>query len=250
MQRKIFFIGLIAAILCSGVAHSQDKITIRSSSYTIDSTYDGAIDKQAEALINRYKPTVNERVSEKVGTSAQAMTATMPESLLTNLACNIIWEKGSEILKEPADLSLLNFGGFRASLPEGEVLLGDIYEIFPFDNTLQIAFIKGKYLRQLFTMFAAGQMHPMSHVVLTIQNKELKEVLIGGVPLDDEKIYKLVTIDYLIFGGDKMEVLTKSERYVYTSLLLRDVITEYFINKKRQGVSVDATLDGRVKIIE
>ena len=249
MQEKIF-IGLIIAFLCSITAYSQSKITIHSSYYTVDSTYDGAIDKQAEALLNKYKPTVDERVSEKVGTSAQPMTATMPESLLTNLACNIIWEKGSEILQEPADLSLLNIGGFRASLPEGEVLLGDLFDIFPFDNTLQIAFIKGKYLRQLFTMFAAGQMQPMSHVILTVQNKELKEALIGGVPLDDEKIYKLVTIDYLIFGGDKMEALKKSERYIYTSLLLRDVVTEYFINKERQGVPVDATLDGRVKIIE
>lgn len=174
----------------------------------------------------------------------------MPESLLTNLACDIILKKGNEILNEPADLSLLNVGGFRAELPEGDVSLGDIYTIFSFNNTIRIAFIKGKYLRQLFTMFAEEQMQPMSNVVLTIQNNQLKETLIGGKPLEDEKIYKLVTIDYLILGGDKMEALTKAERYIITPFLLRNVITEYFIEQYQHGLQVNSAIDGRVIIIE
>jgi len=178
------------------------------------------------------------------------MDAVMPESLLTNLACDIIMKKGSEILKEPADLSLLNIGGFRASLPEGTVSLGDMYNIFPFDNTLQIAFIKGIYLRQLFTMFAEKQMQPMSNVVLTIQNRQLREALIGGQPLDDEKIYKVVTLDYLLLGNDEMEALTKFERYIYTTLSLRDVVSEYFTEKYSNGLAVDAAMDGRVIVIE
>ena len=252
MQSKIFSFVFIIVTLCGNAAYSQDRITIQSSYYTVDSTYDVAPNRQAENLLNKYKPIVDERIAKRIGTSAKKMTASLsiPENLLTNLTCDIIFEKGSEILNEPADLSLLNIGGFRASLPEGDVLLGDMYNIFPFDNTLQIAFIKGKYLRQLFTMFAAGQMQPMSHVVLTVQNRQLKEALIGGEPLDDEKTYKLVTIDYLILGGDKMGTLTKSERYIYTSFMLRDVVAEYFIEKERHGLAVDATIDGRVIIIE
>ena len=252
MQKGKFLIVFIVALLYSVTLYSQDRIVIQSSYYTVDSAYDVAPNRQAENLLNKYKPIVDERIAKKIGTSAQKMTASlsMPENLLANLTCDIIFEKGNEILNEPADLSLLNVGGFRTSLPEGDVLLGDIYNIFPFDNTLQIAFIKGEYLRELFTMFAAGQMQAMSNVVLTIQNRQLKEALIGGEPLDDEKTYKLVTIDYLILGGDKMEALTKSERYIFTSLMLRDVVAEYFIEKERHGLAVDAAIDGRVIIIE
>jgi len=250
MLKKKFTIIFIATFLCCIAAFSQDKITIQSSYYVVDSTYDVNPSKKAEKLIGKYKPIIDERVSKKVGESAQAMKATMQESLLTNFACDVILKKGSEILNEPADLSLLNIGGFRAVLPQGDVLLGDLFNIFPFDNTIQIAFIKGIYLRQLFTMFVAKQMQPMSNVVLKIQNKQLKEVLIGGQPLEDEKVYKLVTIDYLILGGDDMTALTQAERYISTSLQLRDVITEYIADKYRQGLQVDATIEERVIFIE
>jgi hypothetical protein len=68
--------------------------------------------------------------------------------------------------------------------------------------------------------------------------------------LEDEKIYKLVTIDYLILGGDGMDVLTNAEHYTYTSLSLREIMTEYFTEKYRQGLQVDAVIDGRVIIME
>jgi 2',3'-cyclic-nucleotide 2'-phosphodiesterase (5'-nucleotidase family) len=250
MQKKSFILIYGIMFLCSVVVYAQDRIVIQSSYYVVDSSYDINPDRQALELLGRYKPIVDERVSKKVGESAQAMAASMPESLLTNLACDVILKKGSEILEEPVDMSLLNIGGFRAVLPKGTVLLGDLYNIFPFDNTIQIACIKGRYLRQLFTMFVEKQMQPMSNVVLTIQNKQLQEALIGGQPLEDEKVYKLITIDYLILGGDDMTALTKAERYISTSFQLRDVVMEYIAEKYRHGLQVDATIDGHVIIIE
>ena len=47
------------------------------------------------------------------------------------------------------DLVILNRGGIRSTLPKGDVTIGKIYEIYPFDNELVIAELKGYELKNI-----------------------------------------------------------------------------------------------------
>jgi 5'-nucleotidase len=77
------------------------------------------------------------------------VTATMPddfthESALGNLLADLVREG-----VEGADVGLMNGGGIRAPLPEGEVTYGEMYRVFPFDNRFAKVRLTGAELRAL-----------------------------------------------------------------------------------------------------
>lgn len=243
MTKKTVLLILFCAFL---VAVRGQEIAIKTGYYTIDERYDAPLSGAVKTVIERYKPEVGQRTAKVIGESATAMEAKMPESLLTNFSTDVLLEKGSEVLGEAADLSILNIGGIRAAMPQDEVTLGALFEIYPFDNTVEILYLKGAYLKELFDFFAEKEMQPMANVVLKVRGNKIEEALIGGTPLDETKIYKVVTLNYLRKGGDGMGVLDNAEKVVNTRRQLRDMIGDYISDRYNRGEKIDATLDNRV----
>ena len=65
-----------------------------------------------------------------------------PESLLSNLIADVLREAAVEVLGKPADMGLINIGGIRNSLTEGDITTENIYEILPFENSLCVLTMK------------------------------------------------------------------------------------------------------------
>lgn len=66
-----------------------------------------------------------------------------PESLLSNLVADVLKGAATQVLGKPADMGLMNMGGLRNILSEGEITCGNIYEILPFENSLCVVTLKG-----------------------------------------------------------------------------------------------------------
>ena len=112
-------------------------------------------DEAAVAIVQSYKAKVDSVMSPVIGRSKMEMDVDRPESLLSNFVADVLLRAGSNYIGHPVDFAVINVGGLRTSLPEGDVTYGDVYEILPFQNTLCILEMKGEAVQALFRQMAA-----------------------------------------------------------------------------------------------
>jgi 2',3'-cyclic-nucleotide 2'-phosphodiesterase (5'-nucleotidase family) len=108
--------------------------------------------------------------------------------------------------------------------------------------------MKGSDLKTMFNYVASNKGLPVnSGVRLVISNKKVKSVTINGKEIENNKTYKVATIDYLVELG----------RYGFENAtgrsdapeIIRDYFVEYFRHlAKQNGGKITAKTDGRVTL--
>ena len=107
----------------------------------------------------------------------------------------------------------------RADLPKGEVRKRDIMSIFPFGNTLRVAEVKGSAIRAMlehsveYYPASFGGFLDVSGLTFSYDPSQpggsrVKEILIGGQPLDENKTYTIALAEFQTLGGDDYTMLT------------------------------------------
>jgi len=112
-----------------------------------------------------------------------------------------------------ADIAITNGGGIRASIPVGEITVGDVITVLPFGNIIVTKDLTGAAI--LAALEHGTSSYPESlgafpHVAgltfeintLNPEGSRVQNVLVAGVPLDLEGIYTVATNDFLAAGGD------------------------------------------------
>ena len=152
-MKKLFPLFL-AMLLCSYGSRGQNFERLEWSRVRMDSTWNTPEGRAAE-IIGKYRPTIDSLMIP-IGRTAEEMESYAPESPLSNLAADIMFEFASDYLKKSTgerdaevDMAMTNFGGIRASLPGGDVTAYDVMSIFPFDNKIVILDLEGRYVREL-----------------------------------------------------------------------------------------------------
>lgn len=254
MKRQVtkLFLGVaLSGLLALGSCHSSYKLTkVDGEMIPIDSVWDKHPDARAVALLTPYKAKIDSMMYRVMGVSEMTMEKGHPESLLSNLVADVIRESAVQVLGKPADMGLVNVGGLRNTLSEGEITCGAIYEILPFENSLCVVTLKGASLRELFGNIAAKRGNGVSGVQLDITSDgKLIGGTIGGVPIEDEKLYTVVTIDYLADGNDGMEALIQATTRVCPErATLRQIFMDYVDRQTAAGKKITSHLDGRVTV--
>lgn len=258
----IFLIALfaIAAIMPDGATASTPRgrkkrnkeIRIEWSETKIDSTWNPSAENAASLIIKRYKPSVDS-LDMVVGHTKKELRKSAPESPLSNFTADIVFKISDSYLQSKqlghVDMALTNFGGIRTDIKKGAVTVSDIFSVYPFDNKLVVIDIRGKYIKEIVEMFIENnRMEVLSGVRLIIHKDKSYDLTIGGQPVEDEKIYKLATIDFMLNGGDKVYALQKCENVIETNIVMRDAVIRYFKEKEAAGELVDSDCDGRVVI--
>ena len=145
------------------------------------------------------------------------------------------------------DFAITNFGGIRVPLPEGDITLEDISSMFPFQNYVCYAKMNGSSLVKLFEQLAGTKaFQATSGATIRVKNHQLVSALIGGKEIQPEKIYNVTTIDFLLDGGDKINIGALSEDVVLSHVLLKDVMLDYVRGCEARGKLVSGKADGRV----
>ena len=254
MKRQVtkLFLGVaLSGLLMLGSCHSSYELTkVEGRMIAIDSVWDDRPDTRAIALLTPYKAKIDSMMYRVMGVSEMAMEKGHPESLLSNLVADVIRESATQVLGKPADMGLVNMGGLRNILPEGEITCGAIYEILPFENSLCVVTLKGSSLRELFKNIAVKGGNGVSGIHLDINSdNELIEGTIGGAPVEDNKLYTVATIDYLADGNDGMEALIQSTtRECPPGATLRQIFMDYVDRQTAAGKKITSRLDGRVTV--
>lgn len=189
------------------------------------------------------------QVKEVIGFCETGMKRHRPQSELTNLIVDRVMAKTAEVSGKKVDVGFMNFGGVRADIPQGDIILDDIMSMLPFNNHLTYVELRGADLRKLYEQLAE-HLQIVGGVELEIANHKLVSAKVGGEPLDDEKIYGVATIDFLIDGGDNLAVAKNAVNMIITDCIVRDALLPYIKELKAQGKALEYHLDNRVKFVD
>lgn len=186
---------------------------------------------------------------EVVAYAPVALPKAKPESPLSNMAVDVVMAQTEAATGRKVDVGLMNFGGIRLNeVPQGDVLLDDFVSMFPFKNHLCWVQLQGADLRRIFEQLARGSMQVVGGARLVIEDRQLVSAEIGGLPLDDARVYGVATVDFLLDGGDKLYVARNATDLIITKLLVVDAIMNYVRAETAAGRPLTYQTDGRVII--
>lgn len=245
-KNKIIILFIILA-LCS--CKSRQKTFTLTGEYIPVITTENP-DVELTAIVNKYKVIMDKEMDKVIATAPERMYTGRPESPLTNFTSDAMMKINAEQSQGMTpDIAFMNVNGIRAEIAKGDVTIGDIFAAFPFDNSLDIVVLKGKYVSQLFDSYAdLGGAGISSNVKLVIKDKKIVEALVDGKPIDPEKDYTLVTLDYLAEGNDGMKAMEKASKHIATGVKLRDYILAYVSALTADSKMMEAPLDKRIEI--
>ncbi len=203
----------------------------------LDSRYDANPDPDLADLIARYSVGVDSLMNHKVSEAQSDLSESSPEML--NFFVDFLLAQGKAMAPN-VDIALANKGGLRIAIPKGNVSKGQILNLLPFANKIVVLDIKGKDLRDVLGVMArtggngiTANMYAEIDTTGTINR--LGEVKIDGKPLDDNRTYRVVTIDYLAKGGDYMEGLTHGDWIVESSDVVYNDMLHYLTEGAWKG---------------
>ena len=242
-MKRLLMLAVLLLALPGGAAA---QFTYRWTTVPMDSTWDAMTDFRATQTIARYEAQVAP-LQEIVGYSEDEYDKGRPEGPLSNFAADVVRAMAEKKTGEPMDVSLMNFGGIRNRLPKGAVRVYDIFSIFPFDNYLVTFDIKGSDLRRfLERMIGRRRVEALSGVEMVITGNKADKLLVGGAPIDDDRVYKFATINFLMDGGDGVVLSDVAFNRKESGIYVRDAIVEYLKDQMARGEKIVLSTDGRV----
>ena len=160
------------------------------------------------ALVKQYQDTLGHQLGKTLLTlNEDWIVASYEESALGSWLADRLREYGN------GDVAFVNSGGIRKDLFKGPLRVMDIREMLPFSNRVVSFPCTGEQLQKLVeTNTAAGasrnneilQVSGLSYKIVRATEKPT-EILVNGEPLDLNKTYKCISIDYV--------AISQPERY-------------------------------------
>ena len=248
MTARIFFCFFIAGIFTGcGVSYSPEQV---NSFEIILSDTLGLADAEASAIISPYRDSVSSVMGEEIGISGSRLYSAAPQGSLGNFVADLLYfdlplYKEYEYLNYHPFFALINTRGLRASLPEGKITRGKIYEIMPFENKIVIARMPPETFSEVGEFLVDAGGHPFSkNVSLVGEGGRLETFALNNSQPSGE--YFIITTDYLASGGDNMHFFSRAAEIKNTGILVRDQIVWHIEELTRNNKSVNAKTDERI----
>ncbi len=244
------FNPLISIFLILAVACSTPPKLVKSEKAAVQLNKNQQADSSILAMINPYKAPLDAEMNDVLIISEAEAVKGDPESTLGNLVADIVLIKANEKYKlkysEGVDFCLLNKGGLRTSLPKGEITVGKVFELMPFENEIVVLTLSGKKTQEMFDYIAYNKGMPFSGLKMGISDTAAVDMLVNGKPFDINKTYKIVTSDYLSAGGDKMRFFNHPIAIDTIKYLMRTAMIDYMREENKKGKTLQPKLDGRI----
>jgi 2',3'-cyclic-nucleotide 2'-phosphodiesterase (5'-nucleotidase family) len=225
----------------------MDNMTAREELIRIDSRLDSRIDQNLAALIEPYRQGVDSLNSVKVARSAIHLDQKgMP---LLNFVADFIYDRGCQ-LADGVDFALINKGGIRRDLPKGDITEGQIITTLPFNNRIVVMDIKGKDIRAAFDVMATvggnGVSRQIEATFVPGTDAHAVEILLNGKSLEDNKTYRVATIDYMANGGDYMVTLKNHTEIARSKTVVYNDLLTYLRSGKMKGKKINPSATCRM----
>lgn len=225
VQLYVMFLLLLGTLSCTPKVMHLASVDERT--YRMDERY-STQDDDIESMISPYRENLNKTMDVVIAQNPEEIFKEKPNSPLLNFMADMLLVSSRKVSEDHVDLAVQNYGGIRvSSLPKGNITVGNIYELMPFENTLVILEVPGDDLKKLFDRIADYGGWPISEGTsfTIIDNKYADSIIIDGKAFDTSKTYRLALPDYIANGGDKANYFKNCKR-TDTGILIRDLLIE------------------------
>ncbi len=215
MNKLIWILCLGASLVaCSShlVLHQTTLVPVSKDGMSISET---------EQVIKPYRDSMATVMNKHVANSSYNFILERPSSNLMNWVADALFVNQTKTvrLSQPA-FCLLNFGGLRATLNKGEIHMGDLYKLMPFDNTITWVEIPVGLLPEIAAYLIKTGGEPLSNAYI-----ENGKIVVNGLNENHTHVW-IITSDYLANGGDNMLFFKKGTNYTKYTKTLRDALIE------------------------
>jgi 2',3'-cyclic-nucleotide 2'-phosphodiesterase (5'-nucleotidase family) len=244
MRKQIIALLLFAALFFSTC---HPKLLTGRESAVLKVQQDVGQDKDLAQMIHPYRINLASEMEVRIGhNQTELSNRGNGETALGNFVADMQKIFAETYLGYEIDLSVINNGGLRNSLPAGPVTIGNIYELSPFDNYLYILELNANDIRKLAEYVIENKNLGINGMQLKSEAGEVTFLQVNGEELQEEKTYKLAINDYLANGGDNMAFLKELPRLESSDQLLRDILIEQIKVLNEKGLSISSKIEGRL----
>jgi 5'-nucleotidase/UDP-sugar diphosphatase len=190
---------------------------------------------------------VNIKWNESIGSTRVDLPRSLEEeSLIHNLICDLL------LHRIEADICILDYHSIHGTLAAGDINHLDMFRLFPFEREIVTVNIKGDQLKNILEFKLSGLRKGLmlggarfEYDANRASNSRMTYLEINGFPFYPEKVYRVVTISYLVQGNSGFDLMRQLEfkDLYYTGLYLREIITQQI----KEHSPIDIKPDGRRK---
>lgn len=241
----VFLLFLINFLSCKDDKLSLKKIEGKQIPIT-DSLNTRA---DIEDFIKPYRIHVNAQLDSVLAYSTNTYSKKDGDlnTAIGNLFADVILEQANPVFKlrtgNAIDMVLVNHGGIRSIISKGDITMRTAYELMPFENSIVVVGLKGSSINKLIDyLTTAKRAHPISGLSLVVDNDfKVKEALINGKAIEEDKTYYVATNDYLYNGGDSMTFFQPNEGLEILNYKIRNALLDYF----KKADTINPVIDNR-----
>lgn len=244
MKNKFFFVVFfLTFVSCSRQYHLADISTrtyrIEKASFPVDVT--------AAALIEPYKLQLDKTMIEVISINEEELVKGKPSSTLTNWFTDILLDETQNYYNGLIHFAIQNYGGIRVPfLAKGNVTVGSVYELMPFDNIMYIVVMKGDKIQAMCDKLAESGGWPVSKgIYFEIAFGKAKNIKINNQPIEFTKSYTVAVPDYIAKGGDNMDMFKDAE-ITNTGIFIRDLILKNLRANHKKGITIRPNNEKRI----
>ena len=176
------------------------------------------------------------------------------ECQMGNLVADAMLDR---VADQGVQIALANGGGLRASIDAGEVTMGEVLTVLPFQNTLSTFEISGATLLEALENGVSeveeggGRFLQVAGLTFTATlsaepGSRVSDVMVGGEPLDPEATYLAVSNNFVRNGGDGFSMFLDAANAYDFGPDLADVTAEFLA----ENSPYTPYTDGRITIVE
>lgn len=218
-------------------------------------------DEDLQKEIEAWRIPFEEFAAEVLGTTKVELdqtTCQRQECLLGDFMADAMFAYRKN-LTENVDFALINAGGIRATIDQGDITRGEVLTSFPFGNAIVQVEIDGKTLwesiegiltgvnvgngREVTSFLQVSSGIKIEYNPENGNNTKLIAVTIGDAPLKNDTKYQMVTLDFIAGGGDNFFEPTTD----FVTLDTQDEVLTSYIQSQSP---VDIKLDGRIEEVD
>ena len=214
-----------------------------------------------QAQIDEWRVPFEKFAAEVLGTSQVELdqsTCQQKECLLGDFMADamLAYRKNNT---QDVDFAIINAGGIRATIDEGDITRGEVLTSFPFGNAIVQIDLSGKQIwdvlegvvsgvnvankKAVTSFFQVSQGIKVDYNPKAANGSRLVSVDIGGKPLENGTTYQVVTLDFLAGGGDNFFNTT-------TDFITLDTQDEVLTQYVQSQTPVNIKLDKRIEAVD
>ena len=220
---------------------------------------DGTVTEDAETVARIAEMAIPlEEIRTKVVASSAAViegdrsVCRVMECEMGNLVADAMLDR---VANQGVVIAIANSGGVRASIDAGDVTMGEVYTVLPFQNTLSTFEASGEMLMAALENGVsqyeevAGRFPQVAGMTFTVDpaaevGARVSDVMIGGAAIDLAATYGVVSNNYVRGGGDGYKMFRDAANAYDFGPDLAEVMADYMA---AQGDYAPYT-DGRITI--